>query len=242
MARALGQSIQGLIQFDWKKGQPLSLPKIQLSGGTYSLNADATIDGLDSAMKVTSDLSAKITDLTPMSDLAGRALSGAADLTAKVSAGLLDGSFDVDGDITGQNLTTGIAQLDGLLKGQSQIHLEAARDKTGTTLRAFRLKAATLAAQAHGTIGASDANLVATADFSDAKVLGPQYGGSAHVDATYVRQSGTDEVKLDLNGQDVKVGIDQLNGLLKGQSEIHLLAKRNEQEITLSRLTSRRPI
>lgn len=73
------------------------------------------------------DLDIDIDDLAPIGTLAGRPLSGAVDLTATGTASAGLSRFDVTLDGTASDVTTGIAQLDPLLAGETVLDAQAIR-------------------------------------------------------------------------------------------------------------------
>ena len=87
---------------------------------------------------------------------------------------------DSDGTamVQGNDLSAGMTEVDGLLKGQSQVSLSARRDQTGTTLRSLTLQATSLTASAQGTIASTGTTLTGDVNFADLSVLGPGYGGA----------------------------------------------------------------
>lgn len=112
-------------------------------------NLRASLSDLDGTPLVNGMLQAAIADLAPFSALAGRPLRGAAEatVTGDLRADLSRLDLRIDGQT--QDIATGVAQLDPLLRGAGQVGLRARRDETGT-LRIDDLLAETPALRAAG--------------------------------------------------------------------------------------------
>lgn len=120
--------------------------------------------------------SAVASDFSPYSTLAGRDLGGAASvvITAKGNAADLSGQADLV--MNGENLSVGIAQIDGLLRGTSSAEASAERSADGAlTLSRGLLKTPSINAKVEGYMGA-DGTARGTADITgtDLRVGIPQ--------------------------------------------------------------------
>ena len=226
LAQALGDAVQGRVRFGWQTNSPLTLPEVTLTGAGYGLTASGQVDGLDKALTVTGSAQMTADDLSRLSALAGRSLGGAGSVTVKGSAAVLAGSFDLDATVTGQDLRAGQPELDSLLRGASTVHLSAARDETGTTLRTLSVTAATLTATASGHVASDAADVNATLDFTDLSALGGRYAGGLNADLHYTLAAGNGTLTLTGTGRDLAIGQPETDRLLHGQTKLDVKASR----------------
>ncbi|MFN6978568.1 MAG: translocation and assembly module protein TamB, partial [Gemmobacter sp.] len=195
LAAAVGERVGGLVRFNWLAGGALRITDLTLAGGGYS--ADAAL-ALSTAGRpsVEGRIAAEIEDFARLSLLAGQPLGGAGRIAVAGTVVPLDGMFDARADIVADDLRSGIAELDGLLAGRATVALDAARDETGTTVRALALRAGTLGVDAAGTIRTQGTEFTARARFDDLGVLGPQYRGAMAADLTVAQANGADRLTL----------------------------------------------
>ena len=176
----------------------------QRGDGTIAFDVDGTLPDVsfaakgdavqgDDAFIVNFDTTASITDLARYNNVTGQALSGAASLTASGVAQTDGQGFDVTLDGTTQDMQTGIAQLDPLLRGTGLLRGEIARLGADD----FRLADVTITTPAI-TITANGAGgvmgegvLDATISMGDATVLDPALNGPLDLSLNAVR--GADE-------------------------------------------------
>lgn len=226
LAQALGDEVQGRVRFGWQTNAPLSLPEVTLNGAGYALTASGQVDGLNKALTATGSAQVTADDLSRLSALAGRSLGGSGTVTVMGSAAVLAGSFDLDATVTGQDLRAGQPELDSLLRGTSTVHLSAARDETGTTLRTLSVTARTLTATASGHIASDAADLRARLDFGDLAALGGTYAGGLNVDLQYVLDAGNGTLTLTGTGRDLALGQPEADRLLHGTTKLDVKASR----------------
>ncbi len=237
LSRALGADIGGDAEVVWEEGADVQLPRFTLGGADYGIEGNAIIAGLEEALRISGQITARAADISRVSDLAGRPLSGSAEVQAEGSFAPLSGEFDVTSAVVGQNLTFDQAELDRLLAGESRINLSALRDTTGITIRSFRAEATTLLAQAEGQIASDSGTINAELDFSDLSVLGGPYGGALSATARLTQEAeGLQRVAMTATGQNLSIGQEQVDALLSGESTIVLVGTRAGDLITLERL------
>ncbi len=221
LQKAIGAQIDGKAALDWQpKGAGFRIQSLTVDGADYGLKTSGQIGDLTSGLKLTGDLEARYADLSRLSGIAKRPLSGAVTLTARGTGSPLGGDFDAKADIAATDVTTGIAQADGLLKGTARVTLDATRDGTGTMLRGFTLDARTLSISATGTAASGGSDLTAKLRFADLGVLGPDYAGSLDADATLSGTLEAGRMTLKGTGQNLEVGDPRTKGLLKGTSDL----------------------
>lgn len=138
-----------------------------LQGRDYSATIDGTLSGLSSGFSLDGSASVKASNLSRFARLAKRQLGGA--ITAQITGNgsVLGGQFDVRLDAMARDLSTGTADLDALLGGQTTLALDITRDETGVTIRHFQLHGTALKARATGHANSRDATFEFTARLDD---------------------------------------------------------------------------
>ncbi|WP_323766026.1 translocation/assembly module TamB domain-containing protein [Marinovum sp.] len=199
LARAVGSQLRGALNFAWAAEAPLRLRDIALTGADYGLTGATVISGLQGEAPITiaPDLALKAENLARFADLAGVALTGAADLAITGQIEPLTGVVDLVLDGETADLGTGIAQLDPLLEGIGILRLGVTRDETG--LRADPLTIRTDHASITGTAnlrtGTSSAEI--TASVPDLSRVVDGFDGSAEVTASLAQDGETWSIQAD---------------------------------------------
>lgn len=238
LAKAVGDAITGALQFRWQDGQDaLALPMLRVEGTDYSARAAIALAGLSTGITVTGDATLRADDLARYADLAGRPLAGQAFLTISGETALLAGTFDATGRVQGEGMKIGQPEVDNLLSGSAKIDFALRRDETGTTLRQLDLRAASLTARAAGTLATAGSDLTAQVDFTDLSALGGAWRGGVTGLAHIIGTAETGTISFDATGNGLGMGIAEVDGLLRGQSTIALMADYADQVVTLQKAT-----
>lgn len=223
LAQALGDTLNGTVVLNWQTGSSVvRLAQLVLDGAGYGVSADGTIAGLDSGFTLTGRATARLDDLSRMSALAGRPLSGRGEAQLSGSGSLLAGSFDLEGAIAGTDLRFGQTELDNLLRGDSRIGFSAQRDETGTLIRRLDIAARTLSATATGRLTSADSDISADLDFSDLSVLGGGYRGALTGRAQFAGTPQAGALTLEADGNGLAVGQVEADTLLRGKTVLAL--------------------
>ena len=164
VAAALGPELHGHTGFSWSAGQPLHLRNLAAQAGDLRLSGDLAMTRLGLDLRTDGTLALAAADVKRFSALAGRSLSGRADISLNGQAMLLSRAFDLTAQVRGTALVTGTAALDRLLAGQTAIDASAIRDATGLTLRRLDLSGAGFKASAQGHATSEAADFAATLD------------------------------------------------------------------------------
>ncbi|MEZ5781383.1 MAG: translocation/assembly module TamB domain-containing protein [Rhizobiaceae bacterium] len=154
IAEALGEIITLKVDGSWKAGQPIDLPRAQISANGFSFGLAGQI--AESIFNGT--LSVDATDMAPLSGLAGQDLTGGLSLEAKGSISPLTGGFDLALDGTGRDLGVGIPAADKLLSGETRLTGGIARGEQGLVARQFKISSDQLAVTADGVFATGAAN------------------------------------------------------------------------------------
>ncbi|MGY6548205.1 MAG: translocation/assembly module TamB domain-containing protein [Roseinatronobacter sp.] len=220
---ALGRTVSGSISLIWREGRPFLLPGFQIEGQDYTLNGRARIDG----GQIEASAQAEFRDLSRLSTLAGRPLSGGVSGQVDATAGPQRDQFDVQAELAGRDLTLDQPQLDALLAGRSEIMLDAAGQGGTITLRSLQARATTLRADLSGTRTPDEIDLRGEIDFSDLAVLGGDFGGALDARLALRGPLDAERLTLDALGRNLTVGQADLNRLLRGETTLSLDATRD---------------
>jgi len=232
LAEALGQRLTGRANLSWTEGQPLALRSFGLAGRDFVLNGAGQVDG----MRIAGRIEARADALERVSKLAGRPLGGVLRGVIEGEFALLTGAFDLSARFSGQDLSAGIDELDRLLAGSSQIVASVRRDTTGTEIRQLSADAQTLSANVSGRVASGEADVSAVLDFRNLSVMGMGYGGSLAGTARYSASDDRQQLTARAEGRDLSVGIAELDGLLRGLSEVDIDLTRSERVVQVETL------
>lgn len=237
LAKALGDQVTGQLGFQWAEGQDtFNLPVLKLNGSDYRFDGNLALAGLDTALTVSGGGDLTADDLSRFADLAGQPLAGRATASLAGQSALLTGAFDLNGQVRGNGLKIGIAELDNLLSGASTIDLAVKRDETGTRLDRLDIAAASLTAKAKGTIATAGSDITADLRFADLGALGPQYRGSLTGLARFQGTPDAGRLSFDAKGQSLAIGVPEADNLLKGDSTIQAEATLAGSVVQLQKL------
>ncbi len=237
LARAIGDRVDGNVGAIWRAGAPLSVPGLVIEGADYWLQGEAAFD--DGSVSL--DVDAELEALERFSGLAGRALSGALAGRLRGEVVPLTGGFDLETELTGQDVTLDIDEIDSLLSGRSEIRLSARRGTDGIVIRQLVAQARTLSADVSGRLRSDDLDLDGDLRFTDLSVLGPQYGGDLDATVALRTRNGAEHLDMRATGRGLAVGQAELDRALRGQTELDVALLRRGEVIELERMTLENP-
>lgn len=221
LAAALGDALTGQAGFRWQEGQDmLALPVLRIDGADYGFDGGVTIAGLESAVTIRGQGTARAGNLQRFAPLAGRPLAGRATATLAGKAALLAGSFDLTGKVEGHGLKIGVAEVDNLLASASTIDLALRRDTAGTHLDRLDLAAASLTAKAQGSLATAGSDITADLDFRDLSALGKRYRGSMAAQASFKGTPQSGRLTVTGNGRGLAIGQAEADRLLAGETRL----------------------
>jgi len=196
---ATGSDFTADLAFDWQPDAPLSLTDIRLSGDDYAATGDVQISGVDGAvdLDIAADLALQAQDLSRFSDLSGQTLDGAANLTIDGTLSPVSGAFSAQIKGTTLDLQTGIAQVDPLVLGTTQLDLAARRNATGLTIENLTLEGADAFLGLAGQVSTTASNLALNARVGQVERILDGLTGAASLSGT-VRQDN-DTFTFDLS-------------------------------------------
>lgn len=225
---ALGAEITGETGFDFTPGNALELAGFSLSGRDYGLSGDILIDGLRSGITVSGALDAAYEDLSHLSVLAGRPLTGQASGRVSGLYTLLTRGFDAEAELNGTDITLDQDQLDRLLAGEAAIAVSARRDEAGIEIRDLTVDGQRLTAQAQGLISSTATDLRATMRLASLTDADPAMAGALEAEATVTGARGARRVTVSGMATDLMLGIEQLDPVLQGRTELLAVAQERE--------------
>ena len=210
---ALGERVTGRIELTSLGGEPLRIGRFDIAGETYAFEASGTIDIADRDLAVEGRAQVSVEDLTAFSGLAGRPLAGAARLSLGGRIALLGGTFDAT--VQGQTVDLSIAEprVDALVRGTTELEIDAARDLDGTLLRTFRLASPQAEITAEGAIRSDATRLALSATLEDAGLVVPGLDGRH----TLTLDTQSDAALWDIGGT---LSGQNLSGAVTGQLDL----------------------
>ena len=192
---AMGDVMTGQIDVRRDAGAATRIEALTLRGPGLFIDASGAIDTEETGFAISAALRLRAEALARFSTLAGRPLSGSADLTVASSYHTSSAAFSAFVTGTTTDLSVGIPRLDPLLRGASDLSVLAERDQNGTRLRGLNLL--TDAVELEGEFAVSSAAIDGWLDvaLADIGLIEPTLFGPAHAAAT-VRRTGTDKLRI----------------------------------------------
>jgi translocation and assembly module TamB len=191
LAEAVGQRLDGALQFDLAESAALSLSDISLRGAHYALTGRAELAAPVSDLDAAVDAELTAPELEKFAALVGRPLTGQARLDISGTARPLDGTFDLDVAGSTANLGVGIDRLDPLLAGNGQVDLSAERDAEGIEIDRLVVRTAHAAIEGSAVLTSENSALRVAASIADTGLVAPEMSGPADVTLS-ARQAGAD--------------------------------------------------
>ncbi|PZO67668.1 MAG: DUF490 domain-containing protein [Paracoccus denitrificans] len=220
LQQAIGANVSGQTNFEFMPGNALRVTNLAMNGEDYRVTGDVIANGLQSGITLNLDLNAAYENLARLSTLAGRKMAGSANAKLTGSYTVLSRGFDLEAQANGVDISVDQEQADRLLGGNSTINLSARRDETGINLRQLSVNARRLNLSAQGMIATDSADVRANLKMSSLTDADPSMAGAIEAEATLTGASGARRLTLNGNAQDLVVGIKELDGALKGRTDI----------------------
>ncbi|MDM7255483.1 MAG: translocation/assembly module TamB domain-containing protein, partial [Paracoccus sp. (in: a-proteobacteria)] len=233
LAQAIGESITGRSGFDLTRGNALRLDGLQISGVDYGISGGIAADGLNSALTVSGALEASYDDLTRLSGVAGRPMTGRAEARIGGLYTVLSGAFDTELEVLGHDITLDQKQVDGLLRGQSQIFVSARRDEAGLEVRDISVVAQGLDVQANGMLTSLGSNLEARISAPDLSRMDPSMSGGANLTAFVSGPAGARRLTISGDADELRTGIAEIDGAFAGKTGLSAIAQEHDGKYVL---------
>lgn len=162
----------------------LSAPQVQL-------DVDGIARPIEGGYDITSNSRLNARDLSTYAALTGQDLAGAATINFDGSYRTTDGAVDADIAIMGTDLAAGIAQVDPLLRGQTDLSLTVEHDADSTHINNFTINGDAISANGQGRYAPDGATASLTAQITDLGLIAQQVSGPATLAA---------DIATDVNG------------------------------------------
>ncbi len=164
-----------------RSGDVLTINSARLDAADLDVTVTGVATGLRPSGSFDGRVSLAATDLSPFSALAGRDLSGGANLVTEGQVRFDASMFDMTLEVTATDLDPGLRGLDALLPGRTTLRADAARDADGVvTVEALTLDGQRVAAEVAGVLTGLEA-LMGPAKDASAPTPVPAFDGRASV-------------------------------------------------------------
>lgn len=164
------------------------------------LTGTVTGDGVEQLV-ADGQLTATVGNLAAWSTVAGRRLSGAAQISLDASGDVLERSGTAQGSVNGTNLAIGQETADLLLRGDSTLSFNLRQTAEGATiLETVALRTPQASANLSGQIAAQDSRLQFEAALRNIGLLAPDISGPASVSGTAQSQGNDWQINATANG------------------------------------------
>ena len=159
-----------------------------------------TGDGIE-LLLAEGQFSARMGDLGPWSTLAGRPLSGAAEVTLEASGDVLARSGTAKGRLNGQNLRVAVPTADTILRGDSSLTFEIRQTAEGMTiLDLVEFRTPQGVTDVTGRLSANDSRLRFDAYIRDIGLIAPEISGPASAQGVVQNSGGDWRLDIDATG------------------------------------------
>ncbi|MGP3696605.1 translocation/assembly module TamB domain-containing protein [Rhodobacter sp. NSM] len=184
-----------------------------------------------------SDISAQLSfaDLSVLGPAYGGRMEADASFSGTPEAG------QVSLTATGQDLSIGQPQVDGLLRGSSTIEMAGRLDQGALVLDRATVNANTLDLSATGRLATDGSDVTASLRFSDLSPLGAGYGGSLSATAGFQGTPQNATITADSRATNLRIGQAQANSLLRGESTLSARVRIENGTIQVDQANLRNP-
>jgi translocation and assembly module TamB len=207
---AIGADMRASGKVTLNKDKIVVISDLVFSDGNITAGFDGKVEGLDSALDITGELSAQINDLSAVSKIVDQDIQGETTLNAKGRIALLTGAFDLNIQTTGRSLSLGNSAIDPFITGENMAAVSMIRTRDGLLIEKLTLSSPQLSVNASGKMQNDQVSADLTAEINDLGVIsdtlsGPlkaigslkQNGNTISVD---FKTTGADGLKADITG------------------------------------------
>ncbi len=189
LAAAIGPTLTASANVLYIEDQPVRLTDLVARGDDYGLRGSTIIGALQSGFETQLDIKVEAQDLSRFSGLAGAEIAGAVmiDLAGEVAP--LAGTFDLEINGNGDDLSVGQDQVDALLAGRSQVDIAAKRSTTGTDITRLLVSSAALNARGDASVHSGDSQANFEVTLRDVALLAPDYTGALILKGSAIEDS-----------------------------------------------------
>ncbi len=144
-------------------------------------------------------------------------------------------------DGTGQDLSLGPARIAGALAGETVVTLRATERDGTVDIETATVSNPNLNAEAQGKVGSGTTDLTARLNTGNLGFLGRGFGGALRLNAHVEDRDGQRNITADGSASNLRVGSEQANRLLAGETTLTLRANQRDGRIRLEQLNARNP-
>ena len=215
-----------------RRGEQIEIAGLDVAASTLAIRATGLYT--PGASDLTADLD--FDDLSVLGAQYGGAVSATARLRER------DGAEHVAMNATARDLATGLSdELDGLLRGQSTIALEATRRGEQIEIAQLEVDGAALSAQLEGLYAPGASDLRGVLDFRDLGALGAQYRGALTAEAELSEDGARRDIRLSAEGRGLAIGQPEADAVLAGTTRLSLAAREEDGAINVDDLELTNP-
>jgi translocation and assembly module TamB len=233
LQEAVGSDVALETIFSWRSNEALRLSKLALKGIGYSADGRIAFDDLAGGLDVSLALEAQHDAMERLSAISGQTLGGSVKATIEGTATAFTGAFDLKGDITGTDLSTGIAQVDSILAGTSEINVDMVRDETGIVLRNAVVNTRGVDAEASGNLATTDTDIRATVAVKDLAVVQAGLRGAINAEAQLLGNGTQRDLTVTATGSGLTTQVAELNKILAGALNLSVNVQEEDGRITI---------
>ncbi|MEY8839185.1 hypothetical protein AB9K41_09175, partial [Cribrihabitans sp. XS_ASV171] len=230
-----------------RDGTGFTIRRAFVDAAAVTAEASARVTSPDDVLTFDGELDLSTPELERFSALTGLDLGGSVDLQFEGRGSPETLIFDGTLDLTGENLRTGLPEVDPLLEGRTQVALDARSDGDVVEIRSADISARDWSLDAAATIrepagaGEVEGQIALTAQdmgiFSG--LAGMELSGRAEVLATgsgTIREPSFD-ARLEVNGTDLRTSNPEFDRLLRGNARILAVARGDLDRVEIERFT-----
>ncbi|MDT8326120.1 MAG: translocation/assembly module TamB domain-containing protein [Roseovarius sp.] len=163
------------VNLGWQMGGDVTLTGLDAALMGAQINATGALTPDAPGLPAMGNLTAQISDLSRFNALSGQRLRGKATLTLAGKALVQEQTFDITTALDGENIATGIADLDRLIAGRIALAAEAARTPERIEISNLSVETAQLTLNATGDGGDGPVNF--TARLANLGLFAPDFSG-----------------------------------------------------------------
>lgn len=204
--------------------------KATINGTALTAEVAATINDPTGDLSVDGQAKVNVPDLSLFSGLAQRDLSGSIRADVTGSGAQADKTFDVQGSVTANDISTGIDAVDALTQGRTTLNVDAVNDDQGLNIRTFRLNGTALTAEASGKLDRTQGGLDFEAALDNLGRISPTLSGPLTLNGNVAPTGSGLEGNVRLQGPDSSYA--NLEGTVstKGAADLDFEARLNKVE------------
>ncbi|KIC43689.1 hypothetical protein RA28_18780 [Ruegeria sp. ANG-S4] len=219
------------VEFDGaRSGDQIVVREATVNGTALTAEVAATVDDPTGDLAVDGQAKLNVPDLSLFSGLANRDLTGSVRAEVEGSGQQADRTFDVQGLVTANDISTGIAIVDELIQGRTTLNVDAVNNDQGLDIRTFSLNGTALTADASGKLDRTQGGLNFSAALDDVGRLSQTLSGPLTLDGNVAPTGSGLEGDVRLQGPDSSYA--NLSGTVTtdGAADVDFEARLNKVE------------